>query len=238
MAAPVRNAFRTMDDIPAETDISRAMSRDLKRRGFKFVGPTICYAFMQAAGLVNDHLVTCFRYRRGLTRPPTNYQLYALTTRAFEPAASHGGGALAMTTEPLFKAANPYQDDVLALPVEDLDQASQWYANALGLTEVERRDDPVPTVIMQRDGVQIGFAINGGGRQQRRRCHPRHRHRARPPRTRSQRPVTRRIAHRRPRRPKDERLLPHRPRRPLLLLPPTRRLEGPGPCGLGGSGHA
>ncbi len=67
-----------------------------------------------------------------------------------------------MTTEPLFKAARPYQDDVLALPVEDLDQASQWYANALGLTELERRDDPVPTVIMQRDGVQIGFAINGG----------------------------------------------------------------------------
>ena len=67
-----------------------------------------------------------------------------------------------MTTEQLFKAAFPYQDDVLALPVEDLDQASQWYANALGLTEVERRDDPVPTVIMQRDGVRIGFAINGG----------------------------------------------------------------------------
>ena len=67
-----------------------------------------------------------------------------------------------MTTEPLFKAVFPYQDDVLALPVEDLDQASQWYANALGLTEVERRDDPVPTVIMQRDGVRIGFAINGG----------------------------------------------------------------------------
>ena len=51
-----------MDDLPAETEVSRAMSRDLKRRGFKFVGPTICYAFMQAAGLVNDHLVTCFRY--------------------------------------------------------------------------------------------------------------------------------------------------------------------------------
>ena len=67
-----------------------------------------------------------------------------------------------MTTEPLFKAARPYQDDVLALPVEDLDQASQWYANALGLTEVERREDPVPTVIMQRDGIRIGFAINGG----------------------------------------------------------------------------
>ena len=60
---PLRNAFRTMDDVPAETDTSRAMSRDLKRRGFTFVGPTICYAFMQAAGLVNDHLVTCFRYR-------------------------------------------------------------------------------------------------------------------------------------------------------------------------------
>ena len=59
---PQRNAFRTLDDIPAETDVSRAMSRELKRRGFKFVGPTICYAFMQAAGLVNDHLVTCFRY--------------------------------------------------------------------------------------------------------------------------------------------------------------------------------
>ena len=67
-----------------------------------------------------------------------------------------------MNSEPLFKAAFPYQDDVLALPVEDLDQASQWYAIALGLSEVQRRDDPVPTVIMQRDGVQIGFAINGG----------------------------------------------------------------------------
>ena len=60
---PLRNAFRSLDDLPAETDISHALSRDLKRRGFTFVGPTICYAFMQAAGLVNDHLVTCFRYR-------------------------------------------------------------------------------------------------------------------------------------------------------------------------------
>ena len=59
---PLRNAFQSMDDLPAETEVSRALSRDLKRRGFKFVGPTICYAFMQAAGLVNDHLVTCFRY--------------------------------------------------------------------------------------------------------------------------------------------------------------------------------
>ncbi len=58
----LRNAFHSMGDLPAQTDVSRAMSRDLKRRGFKFVGPTICYAFMQAAGLVNDHLVTCYRY--------------------------------------------------------------------------------------------------------------------------------------------------------------------------------
>ena len=67
-----------------------------------------------------------------------------------------------MSDQPLFEAAFPYQDDVLALPVEDLDRAANWYGQALGLTEVERRDIPVPTVIMQRDGVQIGFAINGG----------------------------------------------------------------------------
>ena len=51
-----------MGSIPAETDASRAMSRDLKARGFRFVGPTICYALMQSAGLVNDHVVSCFRY--------------------------------------------------------------------------------------------------------------------------------------------------------------------------------
>ena len=67
-----------------------------------------------------------------------------------------------MSAPPLFEAAFPYQDDVLALPVEDLDRAANWYARAFGLAEVERRDSPVPTVIMQRDGVQIGFAINGG----------------------------------------------------------------------------
>ncbi len=58
----IRNAWKDMSDLPAETDESTAMSRDLKRRGFKFVGPTICYAYMQAAGLVNDHAVDCFRY--------------------------------------------------------------------------------------------------------------------------------------------------------------------------------
>jgi DNA-3-methyladenine glycosylase I len=58
---PRRNRFRALSNIPAETDESRAMSRDLKRRGFRFVGPTICYAFMQATGMVNDHVVGCYR---------------------------------------------------------------------------------------------------------------------------------------------------------------------------------
>ena len=61
---PIRNRWRRQKDVPAETDESRALSKDLRRRGFTFVGPTICYAFMQAAGLVNDHLVGCFRYRK------------------------------------------------------------------------------------------------------------------------------------------------------------------------------
>jgi DNA-3-methyladenine glycosylase I len=61
--APKVNRFRELGSIPAETDESKAMSKDLKRRGFHFVGPTVCYAFMQACGLVNDHVVSCFRYR-------------------------------------------------------------------------------------------------------------------------------------------------------------------------------
>ena len=60
---PLRNKWRTLRELPAETPESSAMSKDLKRRGFRFVGPTVCYAFMQAAGLVNDHVVSCFRYR-------------------------------------------------------------------------------------------------------------------------------------------------------------------------------
>lgn len=59
---PIVNEFEKMSDVPAETEISRAMSKQLKKDGFKFVGPTICYAFMQAVGMVNDHLVSCFRY--------------------------------------------------------------------------------------------------------------------------------------------------------------------------------
>lgn len=58
-----QNAWAKLADIPTETPESRAMSRDLKKRGFKFVGPTICYAFMQAVGMVNDHVVSCFRYQ-------------------------------------------------------------------------------------------------------------------------------------------------------------------------------
>jgi DNA-3-methyladenine glycosylase I len=61
--APVVNRRRTMKQIPSETPTSKAMSTDLKRRGFRFVGPTVCYAFMQATGMVNDHVVGCFRYR-------------------------------------------------------------------------------------------------------------------------------------------------------------------------------
>lgn len=57
------NSWRSLPEIPAQTPESRAMSKDLGKRGFKFVGPTICYAFMQAAGMVNDHLVDCFRYQ-------------------------------------------------------------------------------------------------------------------------------------------------------------------------------
>ena len=59
---PIVNRFTSIGEIPAETDVSRAMSRDLLRRGFTFVGPTICYALMQSAGLVNDHETACFRW--------------------------------------------------------------------------------------------------------------------------------------------------------------------------------
>jgi DNA-3-methyladenine glycosylase I len=65
---PKVNRWKRGSQIPAQTPIAEAMSKDLKSRGFKFVGPTICYAFMQAAGLVNDHLVDCFRYEQ-LTGP-------------------------------------------------------------------------------------------------------------------------------------------------------------------------
>lgn len=61
---PIKNAFATLSDIPANTEVSDAMSKELKKRGFKFVGSTICYAFMQSAGMVNDHVTDCFRYNQ------------------------------------------------------------------------------------------------------------------------------------------------------------------------------
>ena len=75
---PLVNAWTSMRQVPARTPESDAMSRDLRQRGFRFVGPTICYAHMQATGMVNDHLVSCFRYVACGGRPP-------------EPSAQSGG---------------------------------------------------------------------------------------------------------------------------------------------------
>ncbi len=58
-----QNTWTDLSDIPAQTPLSQAMSKNLKKRGFRFVGPTICYAFMQAVGMVNDHVIACFRHR-------------------------------------------------------------------------------------------------------------------------------------------------------------------------------
>jgi len=59
---PVMNHYKEWSDVPAETDLSKAISKDLKKRGFSFVGPTIMYAYMQSVGIVNDHLTSCFRH--------------------------------------------------------------------------------------------------------------------------------------------------------------------------------
>ena len=61
---PIQNSWKSLQELPATTKESDAMSKDLKKRGFKFVGPTICYAFMQAIGMVNDHTTDCFRYKK------------------------------------------------------------------------------------------------------------------------------------------------------------------------------
>jgi DNA-3-methyladenine glycosylase I len=66
--SPIVNSWRQSKNVPAETAESAAMSKDLKRRGFNFVGPTVCYAFMQATGMVNDHLTSCFRYAQAGNR--------------------------------------------------------------------------------------------------------------------------------------------------------------------------
>jgi DNA-3-methyladenine glycosylase I len=78
-AAPIVGRWRSLGDVPARTVASDALSRDLAGRGFSFVGSTICYAFMQAVGLVNDHVVTCFRFREvGRNERPTARGLRAL----------------------------------------------------------------------------------------------------------------------------------------------------------------
>lgn len=68
---PKQNKFKSLKDIPATTPISDAMSKDLKKRGFKFIGSTICYAFMQATGMVNDHTTKCYRYKEVKASTPT-----------------------------------------------------------------------------------------------------------------------------------------------------------------------
>jgi catechol 2,3-dioxygenase-like lactoylglutathione lyase family enzyme len=73
---------------------------------------------------------------------------------------------LDVSDAPLFKDAFPYQEDVLALPVVDVDHAARWYSNVFGLREVERRDQPHQAVILERDGVRIGFALTGGDASQ------------------------------------------------------------------------
>jgi len=71
-----------------------------------------------------------------------------------------------MTDKTVFETAFPYGNDVLALPVDNLDSAARWYAGHFGMVEVERRSEPTPTVIMERDGTRIGFSVNGGDASQ------------------------------------------------------------------------
>jgi DNA-3-methyladenine glycosylase I len=68
--SPIQNSRKTHRSVPAQTPLSIALSKDLQQRGFRFVGPTICYALMQATGLVNDHLVSCFRYKQVFRAAP------------------------------------------------------------------------------------------------------------------------------------------------------------------------
>ena len=82
------------------------------------------------------------------------------------PSRSSSLGGRSVSDTPLFKGAFPYQQDVLALPVVDLDEASRWYTTVFGLHEVERREHPHPAVILERDGIKIGFAVNGGDASQ------------------------------------------------------------------------
>jgi hypothetical protein len=71
-----------------------------------------------------------------------------------------------VSDEPRFRKAFPFQKDVLALPVTDLGATSEWYSEHFDMFEVDRRDEPIPTVILERDGTRIGFSINGGAASQ------------------------------------------------------------------------
>ena len=74
---PIQNHFNKMGDVPAETDLSRKISKDLKKRGMNFIGPTIMYAYMQATGMVNDHFVDCYRYSECAAQADTVKQIKA-----------------------------------------------------------------------------------------------------------------------------------------------------------------
>ena len=71
---PIQNEWQTMEEVPTQTAVSLTMSKALKKRGFSFVGPTILYAFMQAVGMINDHLVDCFRYQECQKPDPKGFQ--------------------------------------------------------------------------------------------------------------------------------------------------------------------
>jgi len=98
--ATIVNRFRALAEVPAETEQSRALSKALRARGFTFVGPTICYAFMQSAGMVNDHLVQCFRYGE---------LAGARGGRLRQPAGAFGSGVTAKgaSTRPTRRAPGP-----------------------------------------------------------------------------------------------------------------------------------
>ena len=126
-----------------------------------------------------------------------------------------------MSSPKLYEAAFPYADDILALPVEDIERAAAWYCKMFGMTEVERRDGPTPSVVLERDGVQIGFAVNGGDPGNEgaaiRVCDI---HRARQElEAKGIKTGNWRVDEER--RPETPGLLCNRPGRPLLLLPPA-----------------
>ncbi len=87
---PLATPARALRQIPAQTVISVAMSKDLRRRGFRFVGPTICYAFMQAVGMVNDHTVDCYRYRQLARRVTRRPRTPPVTSGVCPPSPSTG----------------------------------------------------------------------------------------------------------------------------------------------------